>query len=154
MYMSITSGALMEERTVHVSDSVRVAGEAGRLIRMVYEAGASGVCRPEPTGDGTPEPVLQSVLTFCYATGIYGSQEIEAAAAHDPVVRYLCANHRLQWETIREFRRRKSLALEIAVARTFALALHDSPRFANSYYSAAARALSCAVRADSYAMDF
>lgn len=127
----------------------------GELVRIVYEAAANG----SPSnwarrGDGTPERVLQSVLTFCYATGIYGSQEIEAASAYDPVVRYLCANHRLRWETVREFRRRDSVALEIALARTFALALHDSPRFANAYYSAAARALGCALRADSYAMDF
>ena len=152
--MNIPSAALLEERTIHLSDSVTVPVQARDFIRMVFEAAANGSSSNSACCDGTPERVLRTVLTFCYAAGIYGSLEIEAAATHDPVVRYLCANHRLQWETIRDFRRRNSVALEIAVARTFALALHDSPRFANSYYSAAARALGSALRADSCAMDF
>ena len=152
--MSIASAALLEERTIHLADSVTVRVQARNIIRMIFEAAANGLPSNAAGGDGTPGRVLHTVLTFCYAAGIYGSHEIQAAAAHDPVVRYLCANHRLQWETIRDFRRRNSVALEIGLARTFALALHDSPRFANSYYSAAARALGCAVRADSYAMDF
>ena len=46
--------------------------------------------------------VLLSLLTYCYATGIYSSTDIELSFTQDTLVRHLCANtypeaHRSRW---------------------------------------------------------
>jgi len=51
-------------------------------------------------------PMLLTLLTCCYARGIYDSRDIVAAVAYDPTIRYLCKGTRLRWETLRSFRRR------------------------------------------------
>lgn len=51
-------------------------------------------------------PMLLTLLTCCYARGLYESRDIMAAAAYDPMIRYLCKGTRLHWETLRNFRRR------------------------------------------------
>lgn len=153
--MSIATAALLERRTVYISDSVRVPVDSSALIQNVFESAANNDWfRSSALSDGTPAAVLHSVLTFCYATGVFSSNDIEAAALHDPLVRYLCANHRPSWQTIREFRRRNSATLKLSLARLFALTIHGSFRFVSSYHLAGDRALANAIRADSYALDF
>jgi len=51
-------------------------------------------------------PMLLTLLTYCYARGLYDSRDIVAAAAYDPTIRYLCKGTRLRWETLRGFRRK------------------------------------------------
>jgi hypothetical protein len=51
-------------------------------------------------------PMLLTLLTCCYARGLYDSRDIVAAAAYDPMIRYLCKGTRLRWELLRRFRRR------------------------------------------------
>jgi hypothetical protein len=51
-------------------------------------------------------PMLLTLLTCCYARGLYDSRDIVAAAAYDPMVRYLSKGTRLRWEMLRRFRRR------------------------------------------------
>jgi len=55
--------------------------------------------------DGPPVPTMLTVLTYCYATGRYPSEEIEAVAATDRTIRYLCATHFVTSSAIRRFRR-------------------------------------------------
>ena len=57
-------------------------------------------------------PMLLTLLTCCYARGLYDSRDIVAATAYDPTIRYLCKGTRLRWEMLRSFRRRhRSLLL-------------------------------------------
>lgn len=57
--------------------------------------------------------MLLTLLTCCYARGLYDSRDIVAAAAYDPMIRYLCKGTPLRWETLRNFRRRhRSLLLQ------------------------------------------
>src|SRR5687767_8648413 len=126
--MSIRTEDLLERRNVVIRDDAAIPLEVKALIHLVYDAVAHVNWLPSyrlPGADSTPEPILRTVLTFCYATGIYSSGEIEAAAEHDAIVQYLCANHRPHWETIREFRRTNVPSLKIALARVFKSALHD-----------------------------
>jgi transposase len=51
-------------------------------------------------------PMLLTLLTCCYARGMYDSRDIVAAANYDPMVRYLCKGTRLRWEVLRSFRRK------------------------------------------------
>jgi len=165
--MSIRTEDLQEKRTVTVGDDARIAVTASDLIRLVYDAVGQVNWPPDHRsleGDPTPDPILRTVLTFCYATGIHSSGEIEAAAEHDPVIRYLCANHPPQWETIREFRRRNVPSLKFALSRVFKGAWQNRshPYSAYSvnrlfperdYLAAAGQGLGRAVQADSYALD-
>ena len=35
--------------------------------------------------------MMLTLLTYCYATGVYGSTDIELNMQHDRMIRYLCA---------------------------------------------------------------
>jgi hypothetical protein len=159
----------LESRTVTVPD-LNISLSAPRLICSVFEA-VQHVTWPKKVraqdSDTTPDAILQSVLTYCYAIGILASDEIETAAVHDPVIRYLSANYRPKWEAIREFRRRNVKELKESLAVTFklvtAIPASDSAYsfglfdrfFPNqTFCNLAGQRLSRAVEADSHALDF
>ena len=50
--------------------------------------------------------MMLTLLSYCYAAGMCGSQDIEWAAQSDKTVRYICAGKEPDWLTIRRFRRR------------------------------------------------
>ena len=35
--------------------------------------------------------MMLTLLAYCYATGVYGSADIQLATQHDQMIRYLCA---------------------------------------------------------------
>jgi hypothetical protein len=156
--MNTTHEVLQEVQKVMVREDQELVFPTSMLIRMVYESTehaswASPVPSPR---DNTPDSVLRSVLTWCYAIGIFSSADIEAAASHDPAVRYLCANHRPHWQTVRDFRRRNSPGLKLAVGNLLYLAARCIQRdelFWHDLQSEAARRLARAIQADSYALD-
>jgi len=66
-----------------------------RLIPLPA-AGASIACQPR---------VLLGLLTYCYASGVFSSQEIEARVRKDPILILLCGQELPDWHLIRRFRR-------------------------------------------------
>jgi len=58
-----------------------------------------------------------TLLAYCYATGIYGSREIELASRRDVMVRYLCANNYPDWNLIRLFRRQYRDTIRLCLAQ-------------------------------------
>lgn len=138
---------------VNIPD-LHVCLPAPRLICAVYDAVQQ---EPSPLSpahhfDSLSAPILHALLTYCYAVGVYASEEIEFATQHDPALRYLCANHTPKWETIREFRRRNIKPLQSSLT---ALCCRLNP--AQSSYSMhrlAAERLSRAIQSDSHALDF
>src|ERR1043166_2486044 len=60
------------------------------------DVGTGMVCQPR---------VLLGLLTYCYATGIFGSQEIEALVRRDPLLNLLCGRDLPDGQVIRHFRR-------------------------------------------------
>jgi len=66
-----------------------------RLI-PVPAAGAGIACQPR---------VLLGLLTYCYASGVFSSQEIEARVRKDPILILLCGHELPDWHLIRRFRR-------------------------------------------------
>ena len=156
--MNTTHEALKEVQKVMVRDDFELVLPAAMLIRMVYDATEHAAwMHPVPSQyDSTPDTVLRSVLTYCYATGIFSSADIEAAAAHDPVIHYLCANHLPHWQTIRDFRRRNMPGLKLAIGNLLYLAARCIQRddlFWHEHQSEADRRLGRAIQADSYALD-
>jgi hypothetical protein len=89
-------------------DLRRVVGER-RLIEFALEASLSvgeALPRPEKLLEGQPgSQTLLTLLTYCYAAGIYGSEEIEWACEHDSSARYICAKTWPDQDTLRCFRR-------------------------------------------------
>jgi len=77
----------------------------------------------------TPE-LLVTLLTYCYSTGLFASRDIEAAVLTDRTLRYLCTGHRLDWRSLRRFRREHRSLLERTLAhviqRTHRLGLGNS----------------------------
>ena len=49
--------------------------------------------------------MMLTLLAYCYATGVYGSEEIQSATHDDQMIRYLCARDYPDLCEIRSFRR-------------------------------------------------
>ena len=135
------------------------------------EAGATG------NPDFQPAMML-TLLTYCYATGVYGSTDIELNMQHDRMICYLCAKNYLNLPVLREFRRysrdRIKECLATALRRVWELRFCDEdacPMAAASYLGVsfgwwlsmrptpdftaeAEQRIVRAVRADSMAMDW
>lgn len=147
------------EGTLPADLSTRI--EKTALMRIVFEAvEASNWPKPRPVTEGrTPEPVLRTVLVYCYACDILSSVEIESMAKHDPSVRYLCANDLPEFEEVRAFRRQNISRLRESLARV----LHEAWISINSangtasilpFVAEADHRLASAIAADSAAMDY
>ena len=65
-----------------------------------------------------------ALLIYCYATGRFGSRTIEAASYSDVAVRYLCANHHPDHDSICAFRAANKQAFEAAFVSVLQLAQH------------------------------
>jgi|SRR2546426_3800053 len=81
------------------------------LVKLILEA--IQVWNREPldyrgfasAGKTFQQPMLLTLLTYCYATGVYASTEIELNIERDPMTRYLCARTYPNIDVIRGFRR-------------------------------------------------
>src|SRR5262245_10827029 len=51
-----------------------------------------------------PKTML-ALLTYCYAVGIYGSEDIEDEMYRDAIFRYFCGNEIPDWKSLKRFRR-------------------------------------------------
>ena len=69
-----------------------------------------------------PPPMLLALLIYCYATGRFGSRTIEAATHSDVAVRYLCANHHPDHDSICVFRTANRAAFQAAFVTVLQLA--------------------------------
>ncbi len=108
-----------------------LASQAGRwnLVSMALEA-VQAVAEQASDRDSTAGQVLKprhrlmlTLLAYCYATGLYGSEDVEMAARQDRVVRYLCANERMTSNELRGFRRQHRSLLRQTLAFLLQLAL-------------------------------
>jgi transposase len=68
---------------------------------------------------------LLALLTYCYATGTYASQEVEAALRQDSLLRFLCADELPDWHTLRRFRRHNRDVLQQCLEETLASAAQE-----------------------------
>lgn len=96
-----------------------------KLVTTALQA-VSNACPEIGDANGCSECVrtplsrmLLSLLTYCYADGIFGSQEIESRLARDPRIRFLCARTDLSWHTLRRFRRQNRSAVKAALTQVF-----------------------------------
>jgi len=69
-----------------------------------------------------PPTMMLALLIYCYATGRFGSRTIEAATHSDLAVRYLCANHHPDHDSICVFRTANRAAFQAAFVTVLQLA--------------------------------
>ena len=69
-----------------------------------------------------PPTMMLALLIYCYTTGRFGSRTIEAATHSDVAVRYLCANHHPDHDSICVFRTANRAAFEAAFVTVLQLA--------------------------------
>jgi hypothetical protein len=68
---------------------------------------------------GLRPEMLVTLLTYCYATGLYDSRDVIAAIRTDPTIRYISAGARPDWQTLRRFRRNNRNLLRAALVYVF-----------------------------------
>ena len=93
---------------VDLSDWVGRNGLACLALEAATETGdqaLAGLFQNDPAAL-TRAKTLLALLTYCYATGTFASQESERRIATDDAVRYLAANSHPRSDDLRVFRRR------------------------------------------------
>ena len=136
------------------------------FLGLVYDAVHSVEWpRAEAPAASLQDPVapamLRTLLTYCYATGVYCSHEIESATLADPSIRYICAHQRPTWPIIRRFRRQNlpwlrqallTVCEKVAKKRCAGLNPQEQPSLAR-FTMEVERRLRKAIQADSIALD-
>lgn len=85
------------------------------LIHLVLQAVQEfDIAQPVPMSPGAravnPSQIT-TLLVYCYARGIYGSEEIEARVPYDTAIAYISAGCKPDWHVLRRFRRDNSLLI-------------------------------------------
>jgi len=98
------------------------------LAHFVLEAVEStdvGAARVNARGTGDaqyPPALMLALLIYNYATGTFSSRAMERASYDSLAVRYLCANHHPDHDTIAKFRRENGPLLKACFVRVLELA--------------------------------
>jgi len=96
--------------------------------------------------------MLLTLLTYCYARGVYSAEAIAAAAQEDAVVRYICAHDYPTAGEIRDFRRnRKDLVVQ-ALAKALEMDSFFRPRLFSAQQESERR-VAKAIQWDSFELD-
>jgi hypothetical protein len=92
------------------------------LVRLILEAaegieiGGTGAGSAAGAGDAFRPTMMLTLLTYCYAAGVYGSGDIELEIRRDRMTRYLCAKSYPDIDAIRSFRRRHRAKIKQCLA--------------------------------------
>ena len=100
----------------------------GTLLNLILEAGQT-IEWPESelglaarSGYAFRRRVLLTVVTYCYATGMYDSQKIALKISQDELLRFLCAGTFPTWQDIRDFTQHNRRLIKQSLIRTCRLA--------------------------------
>jgi hypothetical protein len=140
---------------------LKLAFEALHVLEEGSEM-SPDAARPEP---GAPR-VLLTLLTYCYAAGIYSSDEIEAQVPNDPQLAYLCAKTLPLANRLRHFRRYHREFVVKSLSELLQLAwkshpqncgplraAHDTRQFESFFRRAAEQRVQEAILEDTMALD-
>ena len=112
------AGEPMPESLSRWVEEKRLANLILETVRRIGENGLNPVA-PASAGVAYRPHTLLAVVTYCYAVGIYGSQDIETLMREDHAFRSLCGQEYPDWRTIRRFRRHNREAIYRSLAATF-----------------------------------
>jgi transposase len=111
--------AIATEMFSHTDDLNRLNAEA-RAVEVVMKEvqGFGDALQTTPDEATTVSPsLLLATLTYCYAVGIYCSEDVESACRSNPRVKLLAHDMDLDSQTIRRFRRRHRDWIETCLTR-------------------------------------
>ena len=141
----------------HLPIDLSLIIERPTLIRLAFEAveATPWPAAQRPQADRTPEPVLRTLIVFCYSVGVFASRDIESAARLDSSIRYLCANDFPRWQDLRKFRRNYLVQLNETIARMLQIVCDEigTPVCFAVCLTEAQRRVRLAIEADSAEMD-
>jgi len=108
MTTSLKTNSVLEGNVVPHDLSLYIGKKT--LVELILRAIEDLNARTPEREIGTPNTAFQpammlTLLTYCYATGVYGSADIQLGIQHDPMIRYLCARDYPDICGIRSFRR-------------------------------------------------
>ena len=134
----LTDMRVQEPRKPAIPEDLSGGLDKNAFLGLIYEAVHSVEWPKEPSvrpgEDRLPPAVLRTLLTYCYATGIYSSREIEYAALDDRMVRYICAYQRPSWPVIRQFRRQNMPWIRQAVSKACSLVTAKNEESREPFY--------------------
>jgi len=99
--------------------------ELAHLILEAVEQCDLRAARVNVRGSGSeqyPPTMMLALLIYAYATGVFSSRRIERASYESVAVRYLCANHHPDHDTIASFRRENQALFRSCFAQVLLLA--------------------------------
>jgi len=73
----------------------------------------------DPVNTALHPRAMLAMLTYCYADGVYGSQDAEMMMHEDTAFRALCGIDYPDWQRLRRFRRHNHGALRRTLSETF-----------------------------------
>jgi hypothetical protein len=103
-----TETGLQWRTRVFSTDLSQVIGERGLLKLALDSVQTIEPARLTPPGSMQGEfrtQMMLTLLTYCYASSLFGSRDIESATDTDATIRYICARTPPNWLSIRRFRR-------------------------------------------------
>ncbi len=101
---------------------------AGHMVHFVMDAVGAlnlGAAKKNERGTGSaqyPPSMMLGLLIYSYATGIFGSRRIETLTHENVAVRYLCAGHHPDHDSICKFRRENAELLSSCFHQVLELA--------------------------------
>jgi len=116
------------KREVVPSDFLSEWIRRGTLLSLILDAGQtlewpeSELKLAASSGYAFRRLVLLTVVTYCYATGVYGSKEIALKISQDEILRFLSAGTFPTWQDIRDFSRRYPDLIKQSLIQTYKLA--------------------------------
>lgn len=106
-----SGGYAMKTRNVEsMTENLTQWVEGFTLVGMVLEA-VNEIPLPMPERNfqyrgGSYRPqMLLTLLSYSYATGLYGSMDISSMVSQEKTLKYICAGNEPEWQTLRQFRR-------------------------------------------------
>ena len=110
---------------VGLPEDLREWMDESTLVHLLFEAlhpvDPDGLDSAKGLPLGSPR-ILQTVLTYSYATGLYSSEEIERRILREVQLRYLAAKSCPSSNDLRRFRRLNRPYLQRSLSRLFLLA--------------------------------
>jgi hypothetical protein len=142
------------DQAIGLPDDLRTWMSEDAVVKLaldaVHAAGSTGSFEPgqPPLPRGRPR-VFLTLLTYSYAAGLYGSDEIADRISADPHLCYLAAKTGISGSDLRHFRRYHRAWLQDALATLLALACEaHACRDSGSGYADYDLAASCGKAAE------
>jgi hypothetical protein len=127
----------VESKEMNPTASFDLRQQVGRCVWIQWalqamHAVAARLPRGSGYTDGSTSPrMLLTLLAYCYATGTYGSEDIEWSCRNDADARYITANTCPDQDMIRHFRKANRRWIEECLAWVYAKARGLNPEELN-----------------------